>query len=70
MQHHTLQQQQNKRTLKFRDMSVRSRPQAIRKIGSEKRWSKEHDDFKLWTNETPVVDCKATDIEYELDTSN
>ena len=51
-------------------MSVRSRPQAIRKIGSEKRWSKEHDDFKLWTNETPVVDCKATDIECELDTSN
>ena len=51
-------------------MSVRSRPQAIRKIGSEKRRSKEHDNFKLWTNESPVVHCNVTDIEYELDTSN
>ena len=65
-QQHTLEQQQNKRTLKFTDTSVRSRAQAIRKLGSEKRWSKEHEDFKLWINESPVVHCKAT----ELDTSN
>ena len=69
-QQHTLEQQQNKRTVKFRDTSIRSRSQAIRKIGSEKRWSKEHEDFKLWINESPVVHCKATDIECELDTSN